>query len=242
MSNTLSPEFQARLQAAMAALSPRDPRYRYWECRDCTAQFHYTTERMGDGKFASAAYLPRGKGSRSGDPQEWVLHQERHHNQRKAAKSRALHLFTVHRATHHKGDTTMPATATPNTTAVPAGTKTCPHCQVNKPTDDFSKDKYRKDGLSNWCRSCMKDYWTAKRAGTPAPAAAPKPEKAPKLQVVPPLPTDEQVETPEGQAALKANADAADRARKDAAAAKRREQRAAAKAKQDAANLADQAL
>lgn len=32
--------------------------------------------------------------------------------------------------------------------------KKCPKCQENKPFEDFYKNKYRKDGLSNYCKSC----------------------------------------------------------------------------------------
>lgn len=36
--------------------------------------------------------------------------------------------------------------------------KTCSTCTQNKPTDEFYNDKSRKDGLSNQCKSCIKQY------------------------------------------------------------------------------------
>lgn len=32
--------------------------------------------------------------------------------------------------------------------------KTCTYCKLNKTTDDFSKHKKGKNGLSSWCRVC----------------------------------------------------------------------------------------
>lgn len=36
--------------------------------------------------------------------------------------------------------------------------KTCYKCKLSKPTEDFSKDKSRKDGLTNKCKKCEKEY------------------------------------------------------------------------------------
>lgn len=69
----------------------RQPRYTFWK-RNGTL-YCYTTERMGDGKFASWIYAPRGKGSRSGDPSSWTPVREVHHTTRKAAKARAYKLL-----------------------------------------------------------------------------------------------------------------------------------------------------
>lgn len=73
---------------------PRDPRYRYWQTPDGT-MFIYTTERMGDGKFASAVLTPTGRGSRSGRKavQQWRTTREVHHRTRRAARDRAYRLF-----------------------------------------------------------------------------------------------------------------------------------------------------
>jgi len=75
-------------------LFPRDPRYRYWQTPDGT-MFIYTTERMGDGKYASAVLRPTGKGSRSGKSHvtAWRTTREVHAKTRKAAKARAYRLY-----------------------------------------------------------------------------------------------------------------------------------------------------
>lgn len=80
-----------------AHLFARDPRYRYWETPD-GRQFHYTTERMGDGKFASAIYVPKGKGARSGKKAVTRLSPSRevHHATRRAARARAYKLYQQH--------------------------------------------------------------------------------------------------------------------------------------------------
>ena len=78
---------------------PREARYRYWQTEDGW-RFHYTTEKMGDGKYASAIYAPHGKGSRSGRKAvtEWHVRREVHHATRRAAKARAYELFAQHKA------------------------------------------------------------------------------------------------------------------------------------------------
>jgi len=92
-----------RINAYLAdhGYTERDPRYRYYACAACQARFHWTTERMGDGKFHSARYQPTGPGSQSGKPRTWVLRDERAHNQRQAAKRRAWTLYTNHLASTH---------------------------------------------------------------------------------------------------------------------------------------------
>lgn len=90
------------IQDVLRAISPRQPRYRYWESPDGT-MFVYTTEKMGDGKYASAIYQPTGKGSRSGvkaKVTEWKPVREVRHGTRKAAKDRALRLWTAHDKAH----------------------------------------------------------------------------------------------------------------------------------------------
>lgn len=91
--NDISEEFRAALQRIIG----RDPRYRYWETPDGW-QFVYSTERMGDGKFASAQYMPVGKGSRSGRAEvtRLVVRRELHHGTRRAAKARAYRLYQQH--------------------------------------------------------------------------------------------------------------------------------------------------
>lgn len=37
--------------------------------------------------------------------------------------------------------------------------KVCTKCGKEKPFGEFSKDKNKKDGLSNWCKGCSKQYY-----------------------------------------------------------------------------------
>jgi hypothetical protein len=90
-------DFRRRITARLQEVYGRDPRYRYFKANDQT-MFVWTTERMGDGKYASTVYVPKGKGSRSGDPQRWESRREVHHTTRKAAKARALRLYREHQA------------------------------------------------------------------------------------------------------------------------------------------------
>jgi hypothetical protein len=41
--------------------------------------------------------------------------------------------------------------------------KTCSKCKVVKPKTEFSKNRDNKDGLSYWCKSCMKEYDKCRR-------------------------------------------------------------------------------
>jgi len=112
-----------------------------------------------------------------------------------------------------------------------ATTKVCPICKVEKSTDDYSIDKYRKDGLSARCRTCMATYWSAKRAAAkgdaPATPKAPKstPKVAPDVESI----ATRDLGTDEAQAALATAADVAKRARMDAYNEQRRQARAAAR-------------
>jgi hypothetical protein len=36
--------------------------------------------------------------------------------------------------------------------------KTCTKCKETKPLSEFCKDKRTKDGLSGWCKDCVKSY------------------------------------------------------------------------------------
>lgn len=74
---------------------PDIARYRYWSAPDGT-QFHYTVERLADGKYASAVYVPKGKGARSGKPAMLVARRIVHHSTRRAAKARAYRLYQQH--------------------------------------------------------------------------------------------------------------------------------------------------
>lgn len=85
--------WQALLNAepTLAALFRRQPAYRYWA--HAGWRYCWTTERMGDGKFAAFTYRPVGKGSRSGKAQSWKLQREVRFATRKAAKARARKWF-----------------------------------------------------------------------------------------------------------------------------------------------------
>ena len=37
-------------------------------------------------------------------------------------------------------------------------TKICTKCKEPKDVSEFSKNKCRKDGLGDWCKSCIKRY------------------------------------------------------------------------------------
>jgi len=80
---------------------PKQPRYRYFQTPDGT-MFIWTTEKMGDGKYASAIYQPTGEGSRSGKAKvtEWKPVREVRHATRVAAKARALKLWRDHNTAH----------------------------------------------------------------------------------------------------------------------------------------------
>jgi hypothetical protein len=39
--------------------------------------------------------------------------------------------------------------------------KTCPRCAESKPIEPFARDRSRKDGRQNKCRSCRSDYYHA---------------------------------------------------------------------------------
>lgn len=42
----------------------------------------------------------------------------------------------------------------------PDGTKMCCRCRVTKPLSDFSKNKWRKNGLNHNCRSCCSLFFS----------------------------------------------------------------------------------
>lgn len=89
---TISPEALARLNQALAGMTGRDPRQAYWQTPRGW-MFVYTTERMGDGKFGSAVYVPHGPGSQVGRATRWKVQGEVHHATRTAAKARAYRMF-----------------------------------------------------------------------------------------------------------------------------------------------------
>lgn len=88
-----------RIRERLLDFLPRDARSRYFQTSDGT-MFAWTTERLGDGKFASGVYVPKGPGSRSGkrNVTRWEVARELHHATRKGAKSRAYRMFLQHRA------------------------------------------------------------------------------------------------------------------------------------------------
>jgi len=84
-----------------ALFTTRQPRYRYFQATD-GAMFFWTTETMGDGKYVSGIYQPYGEGSRSGKAKvtKWKPVRQVHHATRRAAKTRALTLWTAHDKAH----------------------------------------------------------------------------------------------------------------------------------------------
>ena len=44
-------------------------------------------------------------------------------------------------------------------------TKDCTKCKQTKPTEDFGKRTASKDGLNDWCKTCIKDYYAQRKAG-----------------------------------------------------------------------------
>ena len=42
-------------------------------------------------------------------------------------------------------------------------TKICTKCNIERPTEFFSKNKNKKDGLENWCKICRKKMYIAER-------------------------------------------------------------------------------
>lgn len=88
--------WQAILNAepALAVLFPRQPGYRFWTDPH-GVRFCWTTERLGDGKFAAFVYRPVGPGSRSGKARSYKLAREVRLKTRKAAKARAAKWFNI---------------------------------------------------------------------------------------------------------------------------------------------------
>lgn len=85
------------IQSILRDLFWHEPSYRFWEAPS-GHRFIYTTERLADGKFASAIYRPAGKGSRSGRKAvtRLLITREVHHSTRRAAKARAYKLYRQH--------------------------------------------------------------------------------------------------------------------------------------------------
>ena len=50
--------------------------------------------------------------------------------------------------------------------------KKCPRCKKSKEESDFSKNRSRGNGLSDWCKMCeckrVREYQNAKRGGEPS--------------------------------------------------------------------------
>ena len=58
--------------------------------------------------------------------------------------------------------------------------KTCTKCKESQLLDNFHKDSTRKDGFSNWCKTCMKSYYAKRQRVEPDDA---HPMKEQELQV-----------------------------------------------------------
>jgi hypothetical protein len=82
-----------RLNAMMRQFMPREPRWRYWTGPDGRL-FCWTTERMGDGKFAAFEMRPYGPGART-NPDRWKKVREVHFTKRNTAKSRAAKWYAT---------------------------------------------------------------------------------------------------------------------------------------------------
>lgn len=82
---------EQNLQTVWRDIVGRDPRYRYFEHRQW--MYCWTTEKMGDGKYAAFIYKPIGKGSQSGNARRWEMVKEIHFTKRSTAKARALKWF-----------------------------------------------------------------------------------------------------------------------------------------------------
>lgn len=81
-------DVQRLMAKVFADVVGREPQYAYFETRQ--HRFHWTTERMGDGKYAAIEYRPVGPGARTGKARRWKLVREVHFNTRAKAKARAL--------------------------------------------------------------------------------------------------------------------------------------------------------
>lgn len=85
--------YMCRLEMALAHYMPRDPSYRYFSYRGW--MYCWTTERMGDGKFAAFIYKPIGRGARTGKAERWQMVKELHFTKRSTAKARAYRWYTA---------------------------------------------------------------------------------------------------------------------------------------------------
>jgi len=86
--------YMCRLEDAMSRYMPRDPRYRYWTGDDGW-RYCWTTEKLGDDKYAAFLYKPVGKGARTGKARSYVLVKEVHFVKRSSAKARAAKWFNT---------------------------------------------------------------------------------------------------------------------------------------------------
>ena len=98
-------DLTAQLNQMLADMFPEyaeavgSARQAMWRARDGWI-IGYTTERIRggpfDGRFATMAYKPVGKGARSGSPEEWVRTYYRGFSKRKLARARAEALYERH--------------------------------------------------------------------------------------------------------------------------------------------------
>src|SRR3990172_551640 len=80
--------YMCRIEREMARFMPRDPAQLYWQ--DYRGwQYGWTTERMGDGRYAAFIFKPVGKGARTGKATRWKKVKEVHFAKRSTAKARA---------------------------------------------------------------------------------------------------------------------------------------------------------
>lgn len=74
-------------------LGPHEHKYLYYQTRGNDAQYCYTPHKDIDGWYYSFAYIPQGKGARTGNATRWTMKKLRPHRTRKAARSRALKML-----------------------------------------------------------------------------------------------------------------------------------------------------
>lgn len=97
-------DLMAQEMARLGILPPSpdgEARQARWRCGDGWL-VGYTTERIKggpfDGRFATLAYKPTGKGARTGKATSWERVYFRGFSTRKAARNRAIRLYEQHRA------------------------------------------------------------------------------------------------------------------------------------------------
>ncbi len=89
-------DYTEMLNRLAAQIFGREPKWRYWE-DERGWMYGWTTEKMGDGKYAAILFKPVGKGSRSGrrKVERWQKVREVHFVKRSGAKARAAKWFNT---------------------------------------------------------------------------------------------------------------------------------------------------